>query len=207
MQGLSNMMKIKTYKVGTVASLVIGVMISLSSCTTDPLSPGIEYMPDMYRSPSYETYGVNPLFADSMEARTPVSGTMGQGEWPYQGSLVDALPYEFENTVEGYAAAGAELRNPLDSTNIEANTAEGKELFLQFCIQCHGAKGLGDGTLIQIDKYPPPPPFNGALKNLEEGKIFHSIHYGKNLMPSHRTQLSKEERWKIVMFIQELQNS
>jgi hypothetical protein len=66
---------------------------------------------------------------------------------------------------------------------------------------------MGDGKLIQIDKYPPPPPFNGALKNLEEGKMFHSLHYGKNLMPSHATQLTKEERWKIVLHIQELQNS
>jgi hypothetical protein len=74
MQRLSKMMKIKTYKVATVASLIIGVMISLSSCTTDPNSPGIEYMPDMYRSPSYETYGMNALFADSMAARTPALG-------------------------------------------------------------------------------------------------------------------------------------
>ena len=111
------------------------------------------------------------------------------------------------NTQKEYELAGSTLKNPLDSADAAANAAQGKELFLQFCIQCHGAKGLGDGTLIQIDKYPPPPPFNGALKNLEEGKIFHSIHYGKNLMPSHRTQLSKEERRKIVMFIQELQNS
>jgi cytochrome c553 len=199
------MMKIKKDKVGTVASLFIGMMIVLSSCTTDPNSPGVEYMPDMYRSPSYETYGVNFLFADSMEARMPVSGTMSQGEWPYQGSLIDALPYEFENTPDGYDLAGLTLKNPIKNTGL--HTEKGKELFLQFCIQCHGSKGMGDGKLIQIDKYPPPPPFNGALKNLEEGKMFHSLHYGKNLMPSHATQLTKEERWKIVLHIQELQNS
>ena len=28
----------------------------LTSCTTDPDSPGTEYMPDMYRSPAIETY-------------------------------------------------------------------------------------------------------------------------------------------------------
>ncbi len=94
-------MKIKTYKVGTVASLIIGVVISLSSCTTDPNSPGIEYMPDMYRSPSYETYGINSLFEDSMAARMPVAGTIGQGEWPYQGSMINALPYEMDNSIEG----------------------------------------------------------------------------------------------------------
>ena len=28
----------------------------ITSCTTDPDSPGTEYMPDMYRSPAIETY-------------------------------------------------------------------------------------------------------------------------------------------------------
>lgn len=199
-------MKITMNKIGTVACLMLGAMISLTSCTTDPNSPGVEYMPDMYRSPSYETYAVNALFEDSMAARMPVAGSIGQGEWPYQGSAIDALPYELENTMEGYIASAA-LVNPLDSADAEANTARGKELFLGYCIQCHGEKGMGDGTLIQIDKYPPPPPFNGALKSLEPGKMFHSLTYGKNLMPSHATQLTKEERWKIILYIQELQNS
>ena len=199
-------MKITKNKIGAFASLLMAAMISLNSCTTDPNSPGIEYMPDMYRSPSYETYAVNALFEDSMAARMPVEGTVGRGEWPHQASIINALPYELANTPEGYEAS-ATLVNPLDSANVEAYTAEGKEIFLSFCIQCHGEKGMGDGTLIQIDKYPPPPPFNGALKSLEPGKMFHSLTYGKNLMPSHATQLTKEERWKLTLYIQELQNS
>ena len=46
---------------------------------------------------------------------------------------------------------------------------------------------------------------NFSLKNLPEGKIFFSISYGKNLMGPHASQLSQEERWKIVRYIQELQ--
>jgi len=41
------------------------------SCSDDPKKPGYEYMPDMYRSPSYETNSSNPLFADSMTERQP----------------------------------------------------------------------------------------------------------------------------------------
>lgn len=197
------MMKMNKYQFGSIGSMVIGGIMMLSSCTTDPNSPGVEYMPDMYRSPSYETYGINALFSDSMEARLPATGTISQGEWPYQGSLVDALPYEFENSVDGYAAAGLELTNPLDKT--AENLAMGQKLYIEFCIHCHGKNGGGDGKLIQTDKYRPPPQFNGALKELEEGKMFHSIHFGKNLMPSHSSQLTKEERWKIIMHIQELQ--
>ena len=68
----------------------MGVLFMLSSCTTDPNSPGVEYMPDMYRSPSYETYSQNPFFKDSMSAQLPVAGTISQGEWPGQGSLINA---------------------------------------------------------------------------------------------------------------------
>lgn len=199
------MSKINTYTVGILGVALVACTMLLQSCTTDPNSPGVEYMPDMYRSPSYETYGEYSIFKDSMSAQLPVAGSMSQGEWPYQGSLINALPFEFENTIEGYIAAGAELKNPLDSS--EAVVAEGKFYYDKFCIQCHGDKGAGDGQLVKIDKYPPPPAYNGALKTLEEGKMFHAIHYGKNLMPSHASQLSKEERWKIIRYIQKLQQS
>jgi hypothetical protein len=43
------------------------------------------------------------------------------------------------------------------------------------------------------------------LKNLPEGKIFHSITYGKGLMGAHNSLLSQEERWKLVYYVQKLQ--
>ena len=44
-----------------------------------------------------------------------------------------------------------------------------------------------------------------AIKNLPEGKIFHSITYGKGLMGQHASQLTAEERWKLVYYVQKLQ--
>mgnify|MGYP000429182329 CR=1 FL=1 len=40
-------------------------VLALSSCKEDPNSPGVEYMPDMYRSPSLEYYGVHSIGADT----------------------------------------------------------------------------------------------------------------------------------------------
>ena len=37
-------------------TLLVGFVIGLTACTTDPNSPGVEYMPDMYRSPAIEAY-------------------------------------------------------------------------------------------------------------------------------------------------------
>ena len=39
-----------------IACCIIFVAGSMSSCSSDPDSPGKEYMPDMYRSPAIEPY-------------------------------------------------------------------------------------------------------------------------------------------------------
>ena len=198
------MNKALKYNISLVGSAMVCLVVFMSSCTKDPNSPGVEYMPDMYRSPSYETYSENPVFADSMTAQKPVEGTISRGEWPNSGSLVNALPYAYPNTLAGYAAAGAELKNPLELN--DENKAEGKVIFEKMCMHCHGPKGEGDGQLIGTGKFPPPPAYNGgALKNLPEGKMFHTITYGKGLMGSHASQLTKEDRWKVIQYIQELQ--
>ena len=179
-----------------LGSAAFGVSVILSSCNDDPKHPGYEYMPDMYRSPSYETYSINPNFKDSMTARRPVAGTIPRGS--------DYMPYPYPNTPEGYEAAGKELKNPFEKT--EANVAEGKRLYETFCIHCHGAEGHGDGTIIANGKFPgAPPSYSGPLKDLPEGKMFHTITYGKNLMGSHASQVNQTERWKIIMYVQTLQ--
>ena len=51
---------------------VAGVMLVITSCDeANPLSPGLEYMPDMYRTEAYKAYTANPVYKDSMEARKP----------------------------------------------------------------------------------------------------------------------------------------
>lgn len=198
------MNKALTYNSSLVGSALVCIVMLMSSCTKDPNSPGVEYMPDMYRSPSYETYSENPLLPDSMSALKPVAGTITRGEWPYSASLINALPYPYPNTLEGYAAAGEELKNPIPAS--DEVKAEGKVIFEKMCMHCHGKEGAGDGQLIGTGKFPPPPAYNSPqLKDLPEGKMFHTITYGKGLMGSHASQLTKEERWKVIQYIQELQ--
>ena len=184
-------------------AILVGGITLMGSCTKNPLSPGVEYMPDMYRSPSYETYGMNPNFADSMSARLPVAGTISQGSVPGQTTLIDALPYALSNSQEGYEQAGATLLSPFTKT--DTTIAEGKAAYEKMCMHCHGAQGGGDGSLIATGKFPPPPAYNGSLKVLPEGKMFHTITYGKGIMGPHATHLSKSERWKVIHYIQELQ--
>ena len=55
--------------------------------------------------------------------------------------------------------------------------------------------------------YPSPPSYKAALKDLSEGKMFHTLMYGKNLMGSHASQISAEDRWKIIYYVQSLQDA
>ncbi len=172
------------------------LLASLSSCgKKDANSPGVEFFPDMYRSPSLEYYNVHTVDGDTINsAKLPVAGTVARGY----------LPYAYPNTPEGYEQAGVQLKNPLDADKRERWETEGEELYGKFCVHCHGAAGAGDGKVGA--KLPgPPPAYDGALKNLPEGKIFHSITYGKNSMGAHASLLTAEERWKLVFYVQKLQ--
>ena len=71
-----------------IVAPVAAVMAVLTGCVTDPNSPGLEYMPDMYRSPAVEAYvdyGMDPYYVtedvasaqrSTPSARVPVAGTI-----------------------------------------------------------------------------------------------------------------------------------
>ena len=185
----------KTIKFVFASALFGLILTSFTSCgKKDVNSPGVEFMPDMYRSPSLEYYGIHTVDGDTINsAKKPVEGTVSRGY----------IPYVYSNTPEGYEQAGLNLHNPYASQK-DAFEKDGEVLYGKFCVHCHGAAGAGDGKV--AGKLPgPPPAYNGALKNLPEGKIFHSITYGKNSMGSHASQLTQEERWKLVFYVQKLQ--
>jgi len=180
--------------------LAAAVVTGITSCSNDPSKPGYEYMPDMYNGVGYETNSANPNFADSMTERQPVAGTIARASDIY--SAIDRMPYPYENTPEGYEASAA-LKNPLEKN--DENLAEGKRLYENYCTHCHGATGQGDGLVVQHNG-PKPPAYNSdALKDLAEGKAFHTTQWGKNMMGSHASQLTASQRWKIVMYVQKLQ--
>jgi cytochrome c553 len=191
------MMKIAKYL------LPVLVIALVASCTYDDMKkPGYEYMPDMYRSPSYETYSANPNFPDSMTARQPVKGTIARGDAIFTN--LDRMPYPYPDSPEGYEQAGRELKCPLPSTEI--NLVEGKRLYQNYCIICHGEKGLGDGSVVLRNGPKPPAYSSDLLKDLPEGKMFHTTQFGKNMMGSHASQLTASQRWKIILYVHTLQH-
>jgi len=179
----------------------IAFVVALASCS-DKRSTGLEYARNMYDPIAYNPDQANKNFKNGQTAQVPPSHTMPVG--------FSKPEDQYPNTLEGYEAAGKNLSNPLPVT--VPTLEQGKSLYLNMCSQCHGLQGKGDGAIIKMQKFPAPPSYaggtssrGGAMKDLTDGKIFHTITYGVNLMGAHRYQLTPTERWKIVMYVHELQ--
>jgi len=170
--------------------------------SADPNSPGVEFMPDMYRSPSIEVY-VDYENPNRISVILPVEGTIVFTE--DEENEMYNYPYPYSNTFEDYERAGLELNSPIEMT--EETVAEGKIIYQRFCLHCHGKTGQGDGGVPSNSEYPPPPAYNSNnLKSLPVGKMFHTLTYGKGMMGSHASQVSKKDRWTVIQYVKYLQN-
>ena len=202
----------------------------LAACEADKNYPGVEYAPQMYHSVPYEPltqiteesrskgilsrwyYKSNSILnndfkgAKDINSRLPVKGTVARQEYSsllknQKGSYTKLLLYDLHK--DSVQLAGRILENPLVKTEELLN--EGKSLYLSFCSSCHGEGGAGDGKVGKV--YQGVANLKGgAYINLSEGHIFHVITHGKGRMWSHRSQLSPEERWKVVAYVKKLQS-
>ncbi|MEC3905821.1 cytochrome c [Tamlana sp. 2201CG12-4] len=170
--------------------LVIAVVFVAVSCKKSTV-PNYQFMPNMYESAGYETYG-EAAFPNGIEAQLPAEGTIPRG----------FVPFDIENTTEGFELAKATLTSPLDSTQVDLN--RGKELYDIYCGICHGNKGKGQGNLVKREKILGIPSYDDAGRAITEGSIYHTIYYGKNAMGSYANQLNEEERWQVVSYVLKL---
>ncbi len=95
------------------------------------------------------------------------------------------------------------LKNPFVGN--KAATAEGKVIYNQMCVLCHGLTGKGNGEagLSLVKK---PANFL-ALKviNQTDGNIFWKITTGKAPMATYEELLTDDQRWKLVNYIRQLE--
>jgi mono/diheme cytochrome c family protein len=187
----------KTKILGTIA-VVIAATIVISSCK-DKRSTGWEYAPNMYEHIAFDPDQKNDNFRDGKTAQVPPPGT----------TPIGFVRFDYPNTKDGYLLAGTEVKSPLPQT--QANYADGQVLFTHFCSPCHGVDGQGNGLVVQHG-FPAPPSYSkgqssrgGAMKDLTDGKIYHTITYGVNAMGSYASQLEPTERWKVIMYVHHLQ--
>ena len=167
-------------------SLMVIFSLMNLSCF-DSSKPNYQFFPNMYESVGYSTYEQSDAFANGIEAQIPVEGSIPRG-W---------VPYEYEDTNEGYELSKNNLISPLEIS--EKNIKKGKELYNIYCAVCHGPKGDGQGILMKREKFLGIPSY--ADRDITEGSIYHVLMYGKNLMGSHAGQVNSNERWQISQYV------
>lgn len=119
-------------------------------------------------------------------------------------------PYYYANTEEERLRATAEILDnpfPITADGLE----RGKELYEIFCGICHGTKGDGNGYLVAEENsnavYPAQPAIllNDEFSAASNGRYYHAIMYGKNVMGGYADKMSYEERWQVIHWIRALQ--
>ena len=195
----------KNYKNKNLLLVIAIVAISLVSCDEVKRTPGSIYMPDMAYSRAYESYAdhsnltAKGIYYDNL----PVAGTIARGKdmpFPYAKDKVG-------DTTNYYASRS--VQNPIDSLSAKELT-EAERLYLVNCGICHGAKLDGNGPLYKDGNgpYPAKPATlvgDAKYESMPAGQMFYSVAYGKNLMGSYASQLSKHQRWMIIKYIKNKQ--
>jgi mono/diheme cytochrome c family protein len=176
-------------------SIVLLLVAFSTTACFNKSTPNYQYFPDMYFPVSYEAYGEYDVFVNEQSARLPVEGTIPRG-WK---------PYEYENSVEGYQMAKAQLTNPLPYS--EKNLTNGQQLYTIYCSVCHGDKGDGKGILVDREKILGVPAYDDMGRAITEGSIYHVMYNGLNTMGSYAAQTSIKERWQIDHYVMKLKGA
>ena len=180
----------------TFAAIVAPLALTGCHVQSQPnfmIAPWINHM---VHPSSAESQAESTFFANGRTMQTPPEGTIPRGHSPlhYKGDKDEAK------------TAGDELKNPLKAT--PENLARGEWGYNTFCAPCHGETGAGDGPVSKRGM----PGFPIATKNsvpvmdeYKDGHIFHIMTYGRGMMGSYASQVTQQDRWKIILHLRELQ--
>ncbi|TQE73204.1 cytochrome c [Leptospira noguchii] len=163
-------------------------------------TPPLEYFPDMADSPAREAQEADPIAHNGAASRIPPKGAVPVGYYPYEylGLDVSQLPNKG-------------LGNPFKDDL--ANLQRGEAQYQTYCSPCHGVRGAGNGTIVG----PEPrlgaksefgnmrPLINERVRGYSDGQIYHVVTAGWGRMKSYASQVSPEDRWKIVLYVRKLQ--
>lgn len=191
------------------------------------MSHSIAYEPNVNSYYSYNSWGTREERARFSAPRNTVEGSIARGSLGYSASdslnkmftgelshNARAIPvngsvnYYYGNTEEERIRATKEiLVNPVSIS--AGGLAEGKMLYDIYCGICHGEKGDGAGYLVRDDggMYPAQPAnlIKDEFIAASEGRMYHAVMYGKNVMGSYADKLSYSERWNVIHYIRSLQ--
>jgi mono/diheme cytochrome c family protein len=191
-----------------ITAILIIAVVAISSCDGVRREPGRIYMPDMAYSRAYESFAERDSAKFTMDMynkggdkifynNVPPAGTIKRGE---------LFAYTLPSDTTGTYALSASLKNPYDTIAIsKAQMAEAGRLYNINCAICHGAKGLANGPVAGNGVGGVANLTTDAYVKMADGTMFHSISYGKGVMGSYASQVTRAQRWMIIKYIRTLQ--
>ena len=175
---------------------------------------------DMQDQPKAIAYRQSTFFKDGVAARPPVDGTVPRGylradrEFYFgkkstAGSQTGAL---LLSPTAAPAAPAAMYPDDVDTFPFPITKEaldRGQERYDIFCSVCHGATGYGDGMVARrgFNKPAPVSYHQDRLRQAPVGHFFDVMTNGWGAMPPYASQITVEDRWKIIAYIRALQMS
>ena len=171
--------------------------------------PRIHVVPDMDNQGRFERQQENDLFVDGRSMRLPVEGTVARGplredDHFERGMIGEEFAAELPRRI-------AVLRLDVSPDPYLSYINRGRERFDLFCAPCHGMNGDGDGVvaqraaaLMQGTWVPPSSLHTEPALSRPPGHLFDTITNGIRTMPAYGSQVPVDDRWAIVVHIDEL---
>jgi len=180
-----------------ILALALVIVLGLHwALRPEPGRRNVEALPGMVKAVPAEAFSESAVFSDGKTLQPTPAGTVVRGLHP--------LPYR--STPEDAVRAGLELANPFPASSA-AILARGKVTYETYCSVCHGPAGKGDGTVAKRGFPAPPSLLAEKALLLRDGQLFHILTYGQGNMPSYAAQVTRNDRWKAVLWVRELQKA
>jgi len=113
--------------------------------------------------------------------------------------VIAVLVFAHEKTGWMVPEEAKKMKNPVRPT--KASIQKGKEIYEKKCALCHGVKGDGKGPT-SAGLNPRPTNFKQSHgESMTDGEHFWKITTGRGSMPSFEKDLTAEERWQVVNYI------
>jgi mono/diheme cytochrome c family protein len=94
-------------------------------------------------------------------------------------------------------------KSPLPANDANLNAA--KPVYNEYCSNCHGDSGKGDGPdAMMYDPSPSDLTEAKHMNSLTDGEIYYQITQGRKPMPSFRNKLTEDQRWQLVILVRSL---
>jgi mono/diheme cytochrome c family protein len=150
---------------------------------------------DMQVQPKQNPLSRSDFFADQRSERPPVEGTVARGQLHE-----DTYFY----TGRSGSAPGNYMPFPVTKEVLE----RGRERYNIYCAPCHSLVGDGNGFIPSRGFARKPPSYHiERLQKAPLGYFYDVMTNGFGIMPDYASQVSPQDRWKIVAYIRALQLS